>query len=105
MTLMIEVAVFWFTSIEKQIELKRNRYRVNGNWEDELTFPYPRGDNLVTELNSKGWKITFLPIVIGAADEVLFDLKDQIKQGLNIQQQQPELNKTISSIPLIVVRK
>jgi hypothetical protein len=105
MTLMIEVTVSWFTSIEKQIEFKWNRYCVNGNWEDELTFPYPRGDNLVTELNSEGRKVTFIPIVIGATYEVLLDLKDQIKQGLNIQQQQPGLNKTISSIPLIVVRK
>jgi hypothetical protein len=52
--LIIEVAVSWFTRIEKQIELKRNRYCVNGNWEDELKFPYPRGDNLATELHSRG---------------------------------------------------
>ena len=41
--LIIEVAVSWFTGIEKQIEIKRNRYCVNGNYTEELQLPYPRG--------------------------------------------------------------
>jgi hypothetical protein len=82
--LIIEVAVSWFTGIEKQIEIKRNRYCVNGNWEDELKFPYPRGDNLATESHSRGWKVTFLPVVIGATGEVLLDLKDEIKDKLSL---------------------
>jgi hypothetical protein len=83
--LIIEVAVFRFIGIEKQIELKRNRYCVNGNSDDELTFPYSMLENLVTELNSKGWKVTFIPIVIGATSKVFLDLKDQIKEDLAIQ--------------------
>lgn len=77
--LIIEVAVSWFTGLEKQKQIKINRYSVNGNCEDELTLPYPRGDNLVKELSSMGWKVTFLPVVIGAVGEVLLDLKEEIK--------------------------
>jgi hypothetical protein len=82
--LIIEVAVSWFTGIEKSIELKRNRYCVNGNWEDELNFPYPRGDNLFKELCTEGWKVTFVPVVIGATGEVLSGFKEQIKEGLGL---------------------
>jgi Reverse transcriptase (RNA-dependent DNA polymerase) len=82
--IIIEVAVSWFTGIEKQIELKRNRYCVNGNYDEELTFPYPRGDNVASELRSQGWKITFLPIVIGATGEVLSELSEQIRDGLSL---------------------
>ena len=82
--LIIEVAVSWFTGIERQKELKTNRYCVNGNWTDELTFPYPRGENLVFELSTTGWNVTFLPIIIGATGEVLLDLKDEIKDKLSL---------------------
>ena len=43
----IEVAVSWFTGMERQVELKRNRYCVNGNYEDDLDLPYPRGESLI----------------------------------------------------------
>jgi hypothetical protein len=82
--IVIEVAVSGFTGIQKQIDLKRNRYCVNGNWDDELRFPYPRGNNIVFDLTSQGWKVTFIPIVIGATGEVLLDMKDQIKKGLGL---------------------
>jgi hypothetical protein len=82
--LIIEVAVSWFTGIEKQIEIKTNRYCINGNWVDELTFSYPRGDNLFLELSTSGWNVTFLPVVIGATGEVLSDLHDQIQDKLNM---------------------
>jgi hypothetical protein len=75
--------VLWFTDIEKQIEIKRNRYTVNGNWDQELTHPYPREANLVSELSSQGWKITIVPFVIGATGEVLSCLKEQIGKSLN----------------------
>jgi hypothetical protein len=76
--------VSWFTGIEKQIEIKTNRYCINGNWVDELTFSYPRGDNLFLELSTSGWNVTFLPVVIGATGEVLSDLHDQIQDKLNM---------------------
>ena len=75
----IEVAVSWFTGIGKQIEIKRNRYCVNGNWEDELKLPYPPGDNLLRELQTSGWKVTFLPIVIGTSGELLSNLSDEMQ--------------------------
>ena len=82
--LIIEVAVSWYTGIENQMELKRNRYCVNGNCDDELKFPYPRGTNVVSDLTLRGWKVTFLPVVIGATGEVLSTLKDQIKECLSL---------------------
>jgi hypothetical protein len=82
--LIVEVAVSWFTCIARQIEVKRNRYCVNGNWEDELTLPYPRGDNLVSDLSARGWKVTFLPVVIGATGEVLSDLKEKVSVCLGL---------------------
>jgi Reverse transcriptase (RNA-dependent DNA polymerase) len=78
----VEVAVSWFTGIEKQTEIKRNRYCVNGNWDDELSVPYPRGDNLLRELQTLGWKTKFLPIVIGATGEVLSNLGGQMQDIL-----------------------
>ena len=74
----IEVAVSWFTGIAKQIDIKRNRYCVNGNWTNEMSTPYPRGDNLQRELQTSGWKVVFIPVVIGATGEVLSELKQQI---------------------------
>ena len=80
----IEVAVSWFTGIARQIEIKANRYCVNGNWEDEMNTPYPAGDNLQRELQNAGWKVTFLPVVIGACGEVMPSLSDRISQCLGI---------------------
>lgn len=77
----IEVAVSWFTGIVKQMEIKRNRYCVNGNWDDEMKTPYPRGDNLLRELQTAGWQVSFLPVVIGATGEVPSGLKEQM-QGI-----------------------
>jgi hypothetical protein len=82
--LIIEVAVSWFTGIEKQKQIKINRYSVNGNCEDELTLPYPRGDNLVKELSSMGWSVTFIPVIIGVTGEVLLDLIEEIKDKLSL---------------------
>jgi hypothetical protein len=79
-----EIAVSWFTGLEKQEEIKRNRYCVNGNWEDELNVPYPRGDNLLRELQSSGWTVSFYPIVIGACGEVLENLGGRLVEGLGI---------------------
>ena len=78
----IEFAISWFTGIERQIDIKTNRYCVNGNWEQDLTLPYPIGDNLLRELQTEGWKTAFLPIVIGATGEVLLGLSDEIKDKL-----------------------
>ncbi len=83
--LIIEVAVSWFTGLERQKQIKINHYCINGNYNEELALPYPRGDNLVKELNSAGWSVTFLPVVIGATSKVFLDLKDQIKEDLAIQ--------------------
>jgi hypothetical protein len=80
----IEVAVSWFTGIARQVDVKTNRYCVNGNWEEDLQLPYPRGDNLLRELQSEGWKVKFLPVVIGACGEVLESLAVQISDALGI---------------------
>jgi hypothetical protein len=80
--LIIEVAISWFTGIEKQIEIKRNRYCINGNWDEELKLPYPRGDNLLRELQTSGWTVTFLPIVIGTCGEISSNLAQQIQNTL-----------------------
>ena len=82
--LIIEVAVSWFTGIEKQKQIKINRYSVNGNYDDVVTLPYPPGDNLIKELKSDGWDVTFLVVVIGACGEVLLDLKDELKDKLSL---------------------
>lgn len=80
----IEVAVSWFTGIVRQTEIKTNRYCVNGNWEEDLKLPYPRGDNLLKELQSMGWKADFLPVVVGTCGEVLEGLKDRMVEHLGI---------------------
>jgi hypothetical protein len=80
----IEVAVSWFTGISRQMDVKTNRYCVNGNWEEDLSLPYPRGDNLLRELQSSGWRVRFLPVVIGTGGEVLEGLADQISHTLGI---------------------
>jgi Reverse transcriptase (RNA-dependent DNA polymerase) len=80
--LVIEVAVSWFTGLEKQKQIKINRYSVNGNYEDVLATPYPTGDNLIKELKSAGWHVTFLVVVVGATGEVLLDLKEELKDKL-----------------------
>lgn len=74
----IEVAVSWFTGIEKQKEIKRSRYCVNGNWEPATNLPYERGDSLYSDLSSRGWKVTFVPIVIGTNGEILSCLKEDL---------------------------
>jgi len=99
--LIIEVAVSWFTGLERQKQIKINHYCINGNYNEELALPYPRGDNLVKELNSAGWSVTFLPVVIGATSKVFLDLKDQIKEDLAIQQH--NLNSTKPSAPFLLV--
>lgn len=78
----VEFAISWFTGMERQIDIKTNRYCVNGNWDQDLKVPYPRGDNLLRELQTQGWKTTFLPIVIGATGEVLLNLLGEIKDKL-----------------------
>jgi len=88
--IIIEVAVSWFTGIEKQMEIKTHRYCVNGNWKDELKTPYPHGENLLRELETSGWKTTFLPVVIGATGEVLSDLHEQLKVKLGFSREATE---------------
>ena len=51
--------------------------------EDELKLPYPSGDNLSRELKTSGWKVTFLPIVIGTNGELLSDSIEQIQATLD----------------------
>ncbi|CAF4363957.1 unnamed protein product, partial [Rotaria magnacalcarata] len=77
--LVIEFAISWFTGIERQIDIKTNRYCVNGNYDQDLNVPYPNGDNLLRELQTAGWDASFLPIVIGATGEVLLGLSGKIK--------------------------
>ncbi|CAF2088437.1 unnamed protein product [Rotaria magnacalcarata] len=82
--LVIEFAISWFTGIERQIDIKTNRYCVNGNYDQDLNVPYPNGDNLLRELQTAGWDASFLPIVIGATGEVLLGLSGKIKENLGI---------------------
>ena len=86
----IEVAVSWFTGMERQVELKRNRYCVNGNCEDDLDLPYPRGESLIRELQTEGWRAVFLPIVVGACGEVLSGLSEQISNCLDIKKEKAD---------------
>jgi Reverse transcriptase (RNA-dependent DNA polymerase) len=79
-----EVAVSWLTGLQKQADIKVNRYTVNGNWDQELVLPYPRGDNIFAELYSMGWTATFVPVIIGATGEVLSDLKSNLQNSLGI---------------------
>lgn len=85
-----EIAVSWFTGLEKQEEIKRNRYCVNGNWGDELNVPYPRGDNLQRELQTAGWTVSFYPIIIGACGEVLENMKVALVKGLGMESTKAE---------------
>ncbi|CAM4851806.1 unnamed protein product [Rotaria magnacalcarata] len=82
--LVIEFAISRFTGIERQIDIKTNRYCVNGNYDQDLNVPYPNGDNLLRELQTAGWDASFLPIVIGATGEVLLGLSGKIKENLGI---------------------
>jgi hypothetical protein len=82
--LIIEFAVSWFTGIERQMDIKTNRYCVNGNYDQDLNVPYPSGDNLLRELQTAGWDTSFLPIVIGATGEVLQGLSEKIKVSLGV---------------------
>lgn len=84
--LIIEVAISWFTGIDRQVQIKTNRYCVNGNWEEETKLPYPRGDNLQRELETAGWKVSFLPVVLGACGEVLSDLKENFREKTGLTQ-------------------
>ncbi|CAF1657578.1 unnamed protein product [Adineta ricciae] len=79
-----EVAVSWFTGLQRQVDIKVNRYSVNGNWEQELATPYPRGANLVTELTTMGWNVTFVPVVIGVTGETLSSLIHNLQSSLTI---------------------
>jgi hypothetical protein len=88
--IIIEFAVSWFTGIGRQIEIKRNRYCVNGNYEDELKVPYPNGDNLFRELQNSGWKVSFVVVVIGACGEISLGMNDQIRTCLGISQKEAE---------------
>ena len=88
--LIIEVAVSWFTGISRQIEIKRNRYCVNGNWDDDLKLPYPSGDNLTRELQTSGWTVTFLPVVIGTNGELLSSSIEQIQAILDFNKEAME---------------
>lgn len=85
--LVIEVAVSWFTGMNKQKEIKINRYCVNSNFEKDEEVPYPRGDNLVKELQTSGWSVVFLPIVIGTTGEVLVDFVQEVKDKLHLNHQ------------------
>ncbi|CAM4836076.1 unnamed protein product [Rotaria magnacalcarata] len=82
--LVIEFAISWFTGIERQIDIKTNRYCANGNYDQDLNVPYPSGDNLLRELQTVGWDASFLPIVIGRTGEVLLGLNEKIKENLGI---------------------
>ena len=85
-----EIAVSWFSGMGRQIEIKRNRYCVNGNYEDELNTPYPFGENLFRELQAEGWQVIFVPVVIGTCGEVITGLRDQLKACLGISQREAE---------------
>ncbi|CAM4863860.1 unnamed protein product [Rotaria socialis] len=82
--LIIEVAVSWFTGIERQVQIKTSRYCVNGNWEHDMKLPYPLGDNLQRELQTSDWKVTFLPVVIGTVGEVLSNLKGDLGEKIGL---------------------
>ncbi|CAM2721309.1 unnamed protein product [Rotaria socialis] len=82
--LIIEVAVSWFTGIERQVQIKTSRYCVNSNWEHDMKLPYPLGDNLQRELQTAGWKVTFLPVVIGTVGEVLSNLKGDLGEKIGL---------------------
>ena len=82
--LIFEVAVSWFTGIARQIDIKHNRYCINGNWDNELATPYPRGDNLQRELQTGGWKVSFIPVVVGATGEVLSELHPQLMHSIGL---------------------
>ena len=78
----VEVAVSWHTRMEQQKALKLNRYTVNGN-EEGLSLPYPKGESLLTELVARGWKVRFIPVVIGACGEVSKGLLEEL-EGLGL---------------------
>lgn len=65
----VEIAVSWYTRLEQQRQLKINRYTVNGNI-DAVEGDYPTGDNLKRDLESQGWRTTFVPLIIGACGEI-----------------------------------
>ena len=84
--LIIEVAISWFTGIERQVQIKTNRYCVNGNWEQDTKLPYPCGDNLQRELETAGWKVMFLPMALGTCGEVLSNLKRDLMEKIGLNQ-------------------
>lgn len=74
----VKIAVSWHTRLEQQKELKHSRYTVNGNHEDELNFPYPRGDNITRDLSSTGWEVKFVAVIVGACGEMCEDILEEL---------------------------
>lgn len=80
----VEVAVSWFTRLEQQKALKLNRYSINGNHDEELKVPYPRGDNVVKDLSNQGWAVELFIIVVGACGEMSIGVFETLeKMGLS----------------------
>lgn len=80
----IEIAISWYTRLEQQRELKRSRYTINGNYDEDLSFPYPSGNNICRELRAQGWETRFIGIVIGACGEMSLGLVEELdKIGIN----------------------
>lgn len=76
--MIVEIAVSWHSRLEQQRELKQSRYMVNGNYEDDLHFPYPRGDNIVRELSTTGWEVKFAVIIVGACGEMCESILEEL---------------------------
>lgn len=80
----LEIAVSDPQSLCKQIEIKRNRYCVNGELQDEETItPYKPSVNLVRDIeNQYAVKVEFVPVVVSTTGHIpnslIADLEEKI---------------------------
>lgn len=76
----VEVAVSWYTGLKLQWEIKHSRYAVNGNHNNDLVLPYPRGENLVKELSTGGWDVRFAVVIMGACGEACDNILEELEK-------------------------
>lgn len=82
----LEVAVSDPKALPHQIEIKRNRYCVNGELqEEEEKVPYKPSRNLTRDLeNQYSVKVEFIPIVVSTTGHIPMSLIEDLKTKLKI---------------------
>lgn len=88
-----EVSVAFATGMDKQREIKINRYTVNSTeLPDELNPPYPPGTNLIGDLQAVyKQRVDFVPVIVGSCGEYLSVVKEDLKRTLKMRSEALDL--------------